>query len=634
MIAATGPTTGLRSIASQRLALGALLVGMAITATSSWGVAANVADDQRSELDALALQARTAIERRAASYAEPLYGMSGALSGDQPIGRAGFHRYVELAGTARRQPGLLAYTFNRFVPEGGTALFEDRVRADESLMPGGYPAFSVHPAPSGGSVVIDYVEPRAGNEGIFGFDVLSDLARRSAVEAARDGGHLVATEPVMLVQESGGSGFLLYLPVYETPEAPATAPSRRRHFAGVVTAVVSFDQMLAGVLGPTARERPRISVQLSDVGATLDPRPPLGEGGSVLFDSDPQKDAGHGHAAESRSVDLNVGGRRWRLTATPATGLGSIESLLPWFTGIGGGMLSLLLAGLLASLASSKGRAVALAAGMTESLQRQEDELRRANLHLAESNAALARADQAKDAFLGVMSHDLRTPLSAISGFARLLDARWDRLQPGERRESLARIMHSAATLGGLVDDLLEFNRTGDQAPPLAIEAVDIALVAREVVDALDPLVTLHDLRLVTSEAFALADRVALARIVTNLVTNAVKFAPEGTTVRVSTSAARGTVVLEVADQGPGVPSEQRDLVFDRFYRGAHPGHPRRPGTGIGLAVVKDLSERMGGSVRVSDAPGGGAVFVVVLPSPAGPALVGIDAAAEAGGPS
>ncbi len=611
-----------RSIADQRLALAVLAAGLVLTATVSGALAANVADDRRAELDGLARQARTTIERRVASYAEPLYGMSGVLSGAQPAGRAGFHRYVEVTGTARRQPGLVAYTFNRLVPAGEVAGFEQAVRADTSLVANGYPEFRVYPDASAGTdrVVIDFAEPRAGNERILGFDVTSDPVRRRAVEAARDSGRLVATAPVKLVQEGGEPGFLISLPVYRTAQVPDTAPARRRHFTGVVTAAVSLDQMLADVLGGTAADRPTIHIQIHDVGATLDSRSLIGTGGTVLFDSDRRSRERRGGQAGSRSVDLNVGGRRWRLIATPRPDLGSSQAaLLPWLAGTGGCGLSVLLAGLLVSLSGSKQRAVALAADMTTSLRRREEELKRANVHLVASNAASARADQIKDAFLGTMSHELRTPLTAISGFARLLEGRWERLDPEERQESLTRIVRSADTLGRLVDDLLEFNRTGDQAPALSLVTVDLALAAQKAVDEMGPLTTTHHLRLDTTHVAVLADRVAVARILANLLTNAVKFSPGGTTVTVTARRGDRMAVLEVADQGPGVPPDQRALVFERFYRGTQDGHARRPGTGIGLAVVKDLAERLGGSVRIVDAPAGGAVFRVELPLDAPP---------------
>jgi len=606
-----------RFIAGQRLAMAIVAVGLILTATASWALAAKVADDRRAELDSLALQARTAIERRVASYAQPLFGMSGVLSGAKPVGRAEFHRYVEVAGTARRQPGLLAYTFNRFVPAGEVSGFEQAVKADTSLAVEGYPGFRVFPSVGVGTdrVVVDLIEPLAGNEPIFGFDVTSDPARRQAVEAARDSGRLVATGPVKLIQKGGEPGFLMYLPVYRTDQVPETAPARRRRFVGVVTAAVSLDRMLADVLGGTAAERPRIHMEIQDVGATLDPSRVAGAGGTVLLDTEGPAGVHEGDQAGSRSLDINVGGRRWRLIATAGPDLGSGQAgLLPWLVGTGGVVLTALLAGLVVSLSGAQRRAMALADDMTTSLREREDELRGANAHLAKSNAALDRADQVKDAFLGTVSHELRTPLTAISGFARLLADRWERLDPDERRESLTCIGRSSDTLSRLLDDLLEFNRTGDQAPALSMVTLDLAVVAQRAVDELGPLTTTHNLRLETERVDIRADRVAVTRIITNLVTNAVKFSPDGSTVTVTARCEEGMAVLEVADQGPGVPSDEQALVFERFYRGSPKGSPRRPGTGIGLAVVKDLTERLGGSVHILDGRTGGAVFRVELP--------------------
>ena len=99
-----------------------------------------------------------------------------------------------------------------------------------------------------------------------------------------------------------------------------------------------------------------------------------------------------------------------------------------------------------------------------------------------------------------------------------------------------------------------------------------------------------------------------------NLVDNAIKYSPEGGTVSVSIASSGNVVTLSIADEGPGVPDELKERVFERFFR-ADPSRSRETGgTGLGLAIVKHAAESMGGSVRVEDAPGGGAVFMVSLP--------------------
>jgi two-component system OmpR family sensor kinase len=110
-------------------------------------------------------------------------------------------------------------------------------------------------------------------------------------------------------------------------------------------------------------------------------------------------------------------------------------------------------------------------------------------------------------------------------------------------------------------------------------------------------------------------DRGGLERVTTNLLTNAVKFSPPATTIRVAVRPADPDVVIEVCDQGPGVPPEERERVFTRFYRGSGDVVLQTRGVGIGLSVVSEFVARMRGSVSVDDAPGGGARFTVRLPA-------------------
>jgi signal transduction histidine kinase len=110
-------------------------------------------------------------------------------------------------------------------------------------------------------------------------------------------------------------------------------------------------------------------------------------------------------------------------------------------------------------------------------------------------------------------------------------------------------------------------------------------------------------------------DPAGIERITTNLLTNAVKFSPAGTTIRVAVRAAGSDGLLEVCDQGPGVPPEERERVFTRFYRGSGDAVLQTRGVGIGLSVVSEFVARMHGEVSVDDAPGGGARFRVRIPA-------------------
>jgi signal transduction histidine kinase len=234
------------------------------------------------------------------------------------------------------------------------------------------------------------------------------------------------------------------------------------------------------------------------------------------------------------------------------------------------------------------------------------------------NTARLRDLDALKNAFLGTVSHELRTSMTAIMGFGELLSESWDNLDEERRREMAMRIRRSAGSLRHLVDDLLDFARLEQERLRVSPRAIDLASIVRVTIDGLTPLLNHHTLSLDADDAVAAwADPVAVERILANLVSNAAKYAPHGTTVSVTVTGASDRARLVVADQGPGIPAEERRRIFARFYRLDTPESIRTRGAGIGLAILRDFADRSGATVAVDDAPGGGARFTIDFPTDA-----------------
>lgn len=262
----------------------------------------------------------------------------------------------------------------------------------------------------------------------------------------------------------------------------------------------------------------------------------------------------------------------------------------------------------------------ALDAGELESLRALTElvtaALVNASLYASQQEALgrLRDLDALKTVFLGTASHELRTPVTAISGFAALLAGSWDRFDEVERRDFATRIASNARALAAVVQDLLDFSLLDRGMLEVALEPLELGPVVASVVDRLEPLFDEHDIRCATVRTDPVAaDRNSVERVTTNLLANAVKFSPPGSTVLVSVEPAAGGAALVVADEGPGVPTDERERVFTRFYRGSGDAVVQTRGVGIGLSVVAELVTRMQGEVSVDDAPGGGARFTVRL---------------------
>lgn len=227
----------------------------------------------------------------------------------------------------------------------------------------------------------------------------------------------------------------------------------------------------------------------------------------------------------------------------------------------------------------------------------------------------LYEADRLKSLFVSTVSHELRTPLTPIVGFAEGLVTRWDTIDEQERREIVRRIYDNASTLRLLVDSLLDFGQLEQAQLTLTPENIALSPEVTRLVGQLESIAARHRLEVDCEVPVVVrVDRTALARIVHNLVSNAVKFSPAGGRIKVATRADETGGLLVVEDEGPGISPDERERIFDRFYRSAAEQGGRTRGLGIGLALVRALSEALGGSSGIEDADGGGARFWVRFP--------------------
>ncbi|GAB3986684.1 sensory box histidine kinase PhoR [Actinoallomurus acanthiterrae] len=235
----------------------------------------------------------------------------------------------------------------------------------------------------------------------------------------------------------------------------------------------------------------------------------------------------------------------------------------------------------------------------------------------ARSEATARESEERMRRFVADASHELRTPLSVIRGFAEYYRQR-DDVDRAELDKLIGRVEDEAVRMGALVDDLLLLARL-DQQRPLETRPVDLLALAADAVH--DARVLDRDRKITLSvrsgSAFIVAgDELRLRQVIRNLLSNALQHTPAGTPIEVTVRSGRlgdaPAAALEVSDQGPGMPPEEAERVFERFYR-ADPARGRG-GTGLGLAIVAGLVHAHGGVVEVETAPGNGATFLVTLP--------------------
>jgi len=238
------------------------------------------------------------------------------------------------------------------------------------------------------------------------------------------------------------------------------------------------------------------------------------------------------------------------------------------------------------------------------------------NVMLAEIERAFAErvaAEERLRRFVADASHELRTPVTSIRGYAELF-RRGARDRPADLANAMRRIEQEGERMGDLVEELLLLARL-DEGPPLERQPFDVSAVVDAAVDA----ARLADLEQPIDVDFqgplvVLGAESRLRRVVDNLLTNARVHTPAGTPIHVRLAAEDGQVVLEVADEGPGVPAAEADRIFERFYRTDRSRTRSLGGVGLGLAIVRSVVEAQGGAVGYRARPGGGSIFRIVLP--------------------
>lgn len=509
------------------------------------------------------------------AHAEVLWSIRSFFAGSQEVGSEEFRIFVDRALSAH--PGLRALSWNPVVRDEDREAFESAVAAFD-----GHPleirerdatGRLVPAARRPSYVVVQYIEPLAENAPARGFDVLSEPIRRRTLERARDSGEPAASPRIELVQaRMGGYGFLLVLPIYASDETPVMLPERRSELTGFAVAVIEIDPLLESALA---------GAPVGDVEIEVWDRSAPGDGDRLARYPASPSDARPDPAAVAHRVvtEHHVGGRRWDVRFQPTAGyLTAQPSWQAWAVLAGGLTFSGLLGALLLVVT---GRVV------VEAERRQE---------IAAVRDRLARANEELDRFAYAASHDLRTPLRGVAQLSEFLLSDFGKELPEEACEYVEMIQSRIIKLTTMLDDLLRYSRVGwSEGHP---QPVDTARLASEIV-ALTPGSERYDVRIVDLPEIV-ADRAPLDQVLRNLYTNAIKHhdGPRGE-IEFSCRVEGGRYVFSVRDDGPGIPRQDRERVFEMFRTAGDPAKDADGASGMGLAIVRRIVSHQGGEVWI-----------------------------------
>ncbi len=440
-----------------------LAAGIVLSAAASYWTANQVEREAKLKFEDAVTDAQAAAESRIRAYSEVLLGVRELFIASDFVSRSVFRDYIDSLDLNRRYPGVQGINYGHRIATAQQQAFVTMVRNDTSVDPRGYPDFAIKPPGDRPEyVVVQYVEPAAGNEDALGLDLGGDPVRLAALERTRDSGQITASGTIALSHDPRRHpGFAMRLPIYRKGMPLATVAQRREAFAGMVSAAFIVIDLMRGVLNEQFLQK--IHVRIHDAGFPDSPQglqPPAAE--NLLFDSDRLLTAQSSHQASSEgglagltsTLGLEVGGRRWNLYFSARQKfVASSDRWLPIATLLGGITISLLMFGLLRSLATTSSRAVTLASHITRDLRKSEADLAEAQRMTQELIEALPNPIYFKgtdgrylgvnkawenffgvprDSFIGKTVHDLYPDNSEIADRLHADDqVLWD--QPGTR---------------------------------------------------------------------------------------------------------------------------------------------------------------------------------------------------------
>jgi signal transduction histidine kinase/CheY-like chemotaxis protein/HPt (histidine-containing phosphotransfer) domain-containing protein len=519
----------------------------------------------------------------------------------------------------RESSGIKALSHIDRIADSERAAFEEKMRTYGE----GYKGFSIRDVVGDSNLsvspsrpfyfVITAIEPLNENRPALGVDIASRAQSLVAMNRAIETGSITVTERVQLIQdESQSFGVVIYLPHFDNKMNINTPEARRAAFRGLNGAVVHLSQLVA--TSTTRFDLQEITLQLLDITEPSRPQ-------SLYIDARPASEL----PDESVERLIEIGGRVWQLKVSRIRGLSlSNQSLQSWMVLAGGLMLTSLLGGLLMILT---GRAALIASLVRE----RTSELSTSNAQLAAEQAASVRmmeqlkssrdaaeeADRTKTAFLANMTHEIRTPMTAILGYTDLLLD--PQLSSPVRNQYAEVIRRNGEHLLEIVNDILDISKI--EAGKLAIETIPCSLdeIARDVQNMMQPRAQKNGIGFSvewkgdTSRAI-LTDPIRIRQILINLVSNAIKFTQRGgVTMRIERLF--DSIHMTVTDTGIGMSQAQIERVFQPFVQGDSSTTRRFGGTGLGLAISRHLSRLLGGELDVESAPGKGSTFRVTLPA-------------------
>jgi signal transduction histidine kinase len=559
----------------------------------------------------------SSIENKINLYVALIKGSRGFIEATPELSRQKFADYIERLDLQNKYTGIQGIGFSKIVKPSERAALIEKMQSE------GFPDFKIHPDFERDSYqTVIFLEPlNAVNRAAIGFDMSTEPVRRDAMEQARNTSNAAASAQVKLTQETGEiqTGFFIYLPVYaksEKSEIPDIQEKGNENLVGFVYSPIRSDHFLNEIYQNT----PDRDINIKIYDGETNPSNLLAQTenknlkkidfadiGSVDFDNiTDEKYQTHN--------ELNVAGRTWIIeyNALPSFMEQSSVSWTPLIL-LCGFAFSFMLFGMTYWEAAARAQVEKTAAELLV-VQKQREVLlvneREARLAAEQSNAT-------KDEFIAIVSHELKTPLNAIAGWARILK---NKEIPGNTRElALRKIDKNLRAQASLVEQLLSYSDIISGKTNVQKEKFDFSEVFDEVYESVKPLANEKNIELSkmneSNDSIIFGDKEKLKIVFHNLLTNAVKFTQNGGRVEAALSRVNEEIQLTVKDNGRGIGGDFLPFVFERYKQADNPNTRDYGGLGLGLTISKHIVALHQGKITAQSAgKGKGAVFTMSIP--------------------
>lgn len=545
------------------------------------------------------------MEARIGLYIVLLKSGRGFIEANKVLNRRDFANFIKSLELEKNYKGVQGIGYSIvFKPEEKQALIE-RMRSE------GFPDFKVFPDTERETYQsIIFLEPLdERNKAAIGYDMSTEEKRRVALDRAAETGEAVATTQITLLQEISPDiqkGFMIYLPVYKSGVLPETADGRKENLRGFIYSPFRAGNFLNEIHSLTNINDLRIKIYDGEAAPE-----------NLLAESN-IADTGSPTPAINEPIktqnQINVAGRNWTIEYETLPSFNA-QSSVGWMPLIflGGIGFSLTLFGLTYWEAASRAKVQRIAGELYES----ENQKRKLLIKEKEARKSAEYANRAKDEFISTISHELRTPLNAIAGWSRILRA--NHLSEEKRRTALNKIEKNLRHQTELIDDMINYSQMVADSSEIKEQKIVVSQLFNEVFEELKPAAEQKHIELEkhnTMNGFVLTgDREKMKTLFGNILSNAVKFTPEGGKVTADLNHNQSEIELSVQDTGVGIKQEFLPHIFDQFRQADSTITRKHGGMGLGLAISKHIVKLHNGTIEAkSKGEGKGTTIVVKIP--------------------